>query len=740
MIRLSMSDTRKRWIGDFWGGFSATLVALPSAIAFGVLIYTPLGSSHDAQGALAGILGTIALGLVVPLIGGCNRLITAPSAPAAAMLAATAAALTAKGLAPELVILSLVLTTIGCGVLQILFGTLGLGQLMKYMPFPVVSGFLTAVGLQILQGQIPRWLGTPKSMGLWQSLTTPGAWSLTAIVVGAVTMVVMLAGPRITRKLPAPVMALACGVAVYFAFAAVDHSLLVLKNNRLIIGPIDASAGAILPAIVERAQAVSRVSLDDLRSLVVASLSLAVLLSIDTLKTALALDATQHEHHDSNRTLVGQGAGNLVTALAGGVPGSGATGPTMVNIAAGAQSNGSALFAGAITLAIFLAATPVVALLPIGALAGILIVVGVRTSDFRSLYLLRSTYTRLDFAVIAVVVVTALTVGLVAATGAGVGLAILLFLREQIGGSVVYRRSLGNEIFSKQSRLPDQMRFLYDHGEETVVFELQGSLFFGTTDQLYRTLEPELKSRRWVVLDMRRVRSVDLTAAHMLEIAGQTMAQAGGELILSHLPKRRPTGQDLLVYVKTAIPKEPSRSLRLFAHLSDALEHVEDEILKSAPPGVADAACATPLDLKDMALFQGRQADTIAALEQCTEKRSFRAGECIFEAGAESDAMFLIRSGEVQINLPLDDGDSHHLASFGRGDFFGEMAFLGSGKRGATAVAVKDAEVYVLSRRKFDALAAEHKRLGMQVILGVAMTLAQRLRRADRELRAFHEG
>src|SRR5579871_3979291 len=684
MIRLSMSDTRKRWIGDFWGGFSATLVALPSAIAFGVLIYTPLGSSHDAQGALAGILGTIALGLVVPLIGGCNRLITAPSAPAAPMLAATAAALTAKGLAPELVILSLVLTTIGCGVLQILFGTLGLGQLMKYMPFPVVSGFLTAVGLQILQGQIPRWLGTPKSMGLWQSLTTPGAWSLTAIVVGAVTMVVMLAGPRITRKLPAPVMALACGVAVYFAFAAVDHSLLVLKNNRLIIGPIDASAGAILPAIVERAQAVSRVSLDDLRSLVVASLSLAVLLSIDTLKTALALDATQHEHHDSNRTLVGQGAGNLVTALAGGVPGSGATGPTMVNIAAGAQSNGSALFAGAITLAIFLAATPVVAWLPIGALAGILIVV----------------------------VVAALTVGLVAATGAGVGLAILLFLREQIGGSVVYRRSLGNEIFSKQSRLPDQMRFLYDHGEETVVFELQGSLFFGTTDQLYRTLEPELKSRRWVVLDMRRVRSVDLTAAHMLEIAGQTMAQAGGELILSHLPKRRPTGQDLLVYVKTAIPKEPSRSLRLFAHLSDALEHVEDEILKSAPPGVADAACATPLDLKDMALFQGRQADTIAALEQCTEKRSFRAGECIFEAGAESDAMFLIRSGEVQINLPLDDGDSHHLASFGRGDFFGEMAFLGSGKRGATAVAVKDAEVYVLSRRKFDALAAEHKRLG----------------------------
>jgi len=735
-----MSETRNRWIGDFWGGLSATLVALPSAIAFGVVIYTPLGSSHAAQGALAGILGTIALGLIAPLIGGCNRLITAPSAPAAAMLSAMAVDMAARGMSPELAVLSLMLAAIGCGVFQIISGAIGLGRLMKYMPFPVVSGFLTAVGLSILASQLPHWLGTPKGMGLWQALTTPRAWSWTAIVVGAVTMAVMLLAPRITKAVPAPVLALAAGVAAYFSFGAADHSLLTLAQNRLVIGPIEASVGEIVPATIERWRAIGSVSLDQIRSLLMASLSLSLLLSIDTLKTALALDTIMREHHNSDRTLVGQGAGNLVAALAGGVPGSGAVGPTMVNIAAGAQTNRSAGIVGVISLAIFLAFSPVVAWLPLGALAGILIVVGVRTSDFRSLYLLRSSYTLLDFSVIATVVVVALSVGLIAATGAGVGLAILLFLREQIGGSVVYRKSYGNEMFSKQSRLLEQMRFLEQHGDRSVIFELQGSLFFGTTDQLYRTLEPELKLRSWVILDMRRVRSVDLTAAHMLELVGRILEERGAELILSHLPPKAPSGKDLLRYVQQVIPKRPSRPLRLFAHLSDALEHVEAEELKSAPPSYSQASPETPLELREISVFQGRKEETLAALEECMEKRSCTKGQKLFGHGDTGDELFLIRRGQVQIILPMEAGDGHHLATFGRGDFFGEMAFLDHTPRAADAIALGDADLYVLSRRRFDQLAEEHKLLGMRLLEGVAMTLAHRLRRADRELRAFHEG
>src|SRR3990170_4114605 len=118
--------------GDFWGGLAAMLVALPSAIAFGVTIYTPIGSSYVAYGALAGILGVTALGLVAPLIGGTNRLITAPCAPAAAVLSAFAIDALGGGGSPESVLLMLVLLGLIAGVLQVIFGLIGLGHLIKY--------------------------------------------------------------------------------------------------------------------------------------------------------------------------------------------------------------------------------------------------------------------------------------------------------------------------------------------------------------------------------------------------------------------------------------------------------------------------------------------------------------------------------------------------------------------------------------------------------------------------------
>src|ERR1019366_7299709 len=120
----------------------------------------------------------------------------------------------------------------------------------------------------------------------------------------------------------------------------------------------------------------------------------------------------------------------------------------------------------------------------------------------------------LDFAVIVSVIIVAETVSLIAASGVGVGLAILLFIREQVRGSVVRRKTYGNQLFSKQVRLPNEVQVLEQHGDVTAILELQGSLFFGTADQLYTALEPELKARQFLILDMRRVNAVDVTAGH----------------------------------------------------------------------------------------------------------------------------------------------------------------------------------------------------------------------------------
>lgn len=155
-------------VGDFWGGLGAMLVALPSAIAFGVTIFAPLGGSYAALGALAGILGTTALGLVAPAIGGAGRLITAPCAPAVAVLAAVAIEFLDQDLAPEAIVLRLALIAVICGVLQLVFGVVGIGRLIKYMPYPVVSGYLTGVGLIIIASQVPKFLGAAEADASWQ--------------------------------------------------------------------------------------------------------------------------------------------------------------------------------------------------------------------------------------------------------------------------------------------------------------------------------------------------------------------------------------------------------------------------------------------------------------------------------------------------------------------------------------------------------------------------------------------
>ncbi len=722
--------------GEIWGGLAAMLVALPSAIAFGVTIFAPLGGSYAAAGAVAGILGATVLGLVAPALGGTNRLITAPCAPAAAVLSAFAIQMATQSAAPDRVALMIGLIGLLAGIIQIVFGAIGLGRLIKYMPYPVVSGYLTGVGLIIIISQVPKFLGVPKNVHFWEAVRSPGVWNWNGIIVGAATVVVMLVARRLTKAIPAAIIGLAAGVLAYFALALRDPSLLSLTQNPLVVGPLGGSQSGFLASFSARFKAASALSFADLRLLIYPALTLAVLLSIDCLKTCVVLDALTRSRHNSNRELVAQGAGNIATGIVGGVAGSGAMGPTLINISSGGRTRLSGSIEGIFGLLAFLLLGGLIAWVPVAALAGILIVIGCRMFDRNSLHLLKSRSTILDFFVIVAVVIVAETVSLIAASATGIGLAIVLFIREEIGGKVIRRKTYGNQIFSKQVRLPEEMQILEERGERTVIFELQGSLFFGTTDQLYTALESELKSRTYVVLDMHHVQLVDVTAAHILEQIEDMVSERRGWLIFSHLPHFVPTGQDMQAYFDRVGLVRPSRQVRIFDELDEALEWVEDRILDEVR---LERAIERPLELSEIDVFKGRKQETLTALESCTDRRTLKAGETIFRRGDQGDTLFLIRSGSVRIVLPLENGHVHHLATFGRGDFFGEMSFLDGAPRSADAVAFTDVELYVLARSRFDSLADEHKRLALNLLEGLARALAIRLRHTDVELRVLQE-
>jgi sulfate permease, SulP family len=728
---------RNPWVGDLWGGFAAMLVVLPSSVAFGVAIFSPLGAEAAARGATAGLIGAVVLGLLAPPLGGAPRLVTAPCAPAAAVMALLGADLLAHGATPERVVLLMTIVALLSGALQFVYGAVGAGRLIKFIPYPVVSGYLSGVGLLILLKQLPGLLGLPHGVSVWHGLMSPGSWSVWALVVGAATIVAVPLAPRLIKAVPPMILGVAAGVLAYLLLGFVHPALRSLDHNPLVIGRVGGAGTSVWGALVERWGAVTSVRAADLGALIVPALTLSVLLSIDTLKTCVIVDALTRSRHRSNRELCAQGVGNLGSALLGGVPGAGQMGATLVNVGSGGTTRRSGLLVGVFALLATLLLGQLIAWVPMAALAGVLCVVAFRMFDRKSLRLLRQRSTLLDFAVIAAVIVTAVTVSLIAASGVGLVLAILLFMRDQIRGSVIRRKVHGGQVFSKVRRLPAQIEALERHGAETVICELQGDLFFGTTDQLLTDLAEDLKQARYVILDTRRVQSIDYTAANMLGQVEGTLAERGGQLVLCALPKSVRTGQSLEVYLAELGLVRPWRSVKVLPDLDAALEWVEDRVLEAQ--GLLAGDVDPPLPLTRIELVREFDDAALAALSECLVERSCGPGERIFAQGDVGDEIFLMRRGAVRIEFKLDGGKAYHLASFGRGDFFGDMAFLDRGTRSADAVATAATDVYVLSRARFDRMALNHPDMAVKVFARIARALAMRLRRADAELRALHE-
>jgi len=729
---------------DLWGGFAAMLVVLPSSIAFGVAAYAALGKDYVSSGALAGIFGAIATGLLSSPLGGSPRLISSPCGPAAAVLSAFAAEMMsaprAGGAMPAARVAALMVAlALASGALQFLYGAVGGGKLIKFIPYPVVAGYLSGVGALIFASQIPGFLGFPQGAGLVAGLAAPGRWKWQAVAVGLTTVAGILAAPRLTKAVPALIIGLAAGMLAYLGLGLAFPEMLSQTGNQLVLGPVGGGMGAFWPRWVEQWKGLGAIQPSDWKLLLVPALTLSALLSMDTLKTCVVVDALTRSRHDSNRTLIGQGIGNAASALCGGMPGSGTMGATIVSLNSGSQTRRSGLFEGCFVLLAFVLFGNLIGWLPLAALAGVLMSVAFKMFDWTSFRLLRNRSTLLDFVVIWAVIITAARFSLIAASGMGVALSVIIFLRDQIRSPVLHRKIYGNEISSKKSRLPAQSRALEAYGGETVICELQGTLFFGTTDKLYVELEADLKRCRFVILDMRRVQSVDFTAAHMLELIESLLQERGAFLLFSHMPATFPGGENLEAYFRKVGVTGRQANVKLFAELDEAMAWAEDRLLDEHHL-LEDESAQTPLELAQIELFRGIEPpDSLAAIQACAAGRSVAAGETIFQNGDPGDELFLIRRGEVRIELPVDQGRHRTLAYFGRGNFFGEMGFLDRRPRTASAVATARTDLFVLRRSHFDEVCKERPLLNETVLGRMGAALAVRLRRTNMELRSLHD-
>ena len=348
--------------GDLFGGITAAVVALPLALAFGV---------SSGAGAFAGLYGAIIVGFFAALFGGTPSQISGPTGPMTVVIATVFSGVAANN-AENIMAIAFTVIMLG-GIFQILFGIMRLGKYITLMPYTVISGFMSGIGVIIILLEVGPFLGhdasanVVESIGNFPRFIADANWF--AVGLGILTLgIVFLCPAKITRIVPSPLLALIIGTLVAVAIGNTYPD-----NGLHLIGDIPSG----LPRLQRPA-----FDFNQLRSLLGYGLMLAVLGSIDSLLTSLVADNITQTQHDSDRELIGQGIGNAIAGLCGGLPGAGATMRTVINVKSGGKTPISGMVHALVLLVIVLRAGELTANIPHAVLAGILIKVGIDIIDW----------------------------------------------------------------------------------------------------------------------------------------------------------------------------------------------------------------------------------------------------------------------------------------------------------------------------------------------------------------------
>jgi len=474
--------------GDIYGGITAAIIALPLALAFGV---------SSGAGPIAGMYGAIFVGLFAALFGGTPSQISGPTGPMTVVMAATFTQYTSYDpiMGPALAFTVVMLG----GVFQILFGVLKLGKYIALVPFPVVSGFMTGIGVIIIILQLPAFFGYATfSGGINASLKAlPGFIQSPinqAMILGAISLIIATFLPnKINRIIPAPLLALICGTLIF----------LFLFPEK-----IATTLGSIPTGFPSPQMPAFEVSL--ITNMIKSALVLAVLGSIDSLLTSLVADNLTRTHHDSDKELIGQGIGNTFAGIFGGLPGAGATMRTVVNINAGGNTKISGILHAAILLAIVLGAGAFAKDIPHAVLAGILIKVGLDIIDWDFLKHLKYVPRTSAFLMFTVLLITVF-VDLITAVAVGVVSASIILVNRM---SALQSKSI-KIITQPDDETPlsnEESEILKQASGRILLYHLSGPLSFGAAKDMVKRLATYDKYDV-LILDFTAVPLVDYTTS-----------------------------------------------------------------------------------------------------------------------------------------------------------------------------------------------------------------------------------
>ena len=551
--------------GDAFGGITAGIVALPLALAFGV---------SSGLGPEAGLYGAIFISFFAALFGGTATQISGPTAPMTAVsMVIIAGIVAANDGSVDKALPAILIVFLMAGLMQIGLGIVGVGQYIRYIPYPVVSGFMTAIGVIILLTQILPSIGyypkedsefveqfkpqaeevilenilkeeagegilvlenfketidrahqiTPEqilnesqTLAAKEASGTVGAikvlpralkninWLELILALG--TIFIIYGFKRITTVVPSTLVALIVMSGIAYGF-------------NLGYRPISEIPGGIP---IPRLEMFTSFSLGSITPYIFTALTLSLLGAIDSLLTSVVADNMTKTKHKPNKELIGQGIGNSIAAVFGGIPGAGATIRTVVNINAGGKTKLSGMIAGIMLLLIMLALSDVASKIPAAVLAGILITVGIGVMDYKGLKAIpflpkdiKFGPLKLSSEVLIMLVVLLLSTfwDLIYAVGIGLVIASLMFMKK-IGDLTAERsdvKSLKEEAWEDEGSFPSNLK------EEVFIKHLKGPLFFGSTSDFQALTEQIPKTAKIVILRLGRMQYMDQSGLYAME-------------------------------------------------------------------------------------------------------------------------------------------------------------------------------------------------------------------------------
>lgn len=562
--------------GDIFGGLTAGIVALPLALAFGV---------SSGLGPMAGLYGAIFIGFFAALFGGTNTQISGPTAPMTAIsMLVIAGILAANNGDVSRALPAILAVFLLAGLIQIGLGALRLGKYIRYIPYPVVSGFMTAIGVIIVLTQILPAVGyypkedmdfvehfkpeaeeiiltniledeaqegllvlesfeetidrANKITGeeiLQESRTLAGKEA--SGVIGALRIL-----PRAIQNISWVELLLALGtIVIIYGFKRITKVVpstlvaLILMSGLADLSGIDYRTIETIPGgfPVPNFDIFLTLKIIDIGPYIFSAITLAILGAIDSLLTSVVADNMTRTKHNPNRELVGQGIGNSVAALFGGIPGAGATIRTVVNINAGGKTRISGMIAAILLLLTLLLLGPVASRIPAAVLAGILITVGIAVMDFKGLRAIPNM-PRAEVAIMLVVLVLSSLWNLVYAVGIGLVIASLMFMKK-IGDLAAESSDVQT---LEETPWPDEMEFPDEIKGKVFVKRVEGPLFFGSTSNFEQLSKQIPETAEAVVIRMLKVPYMDQSGLYALEDVLLDLAKQGKTVLVTGLQKQ----------------------------------------------------------------------------------------------------------------------------------------------------------------------------------------------------------